>query len=296
MELLSRLCQSAVEIDGVELAYANSKPSGAIMDLIPVIQLQNGHCVTLKSGRVEEPTIWHVDPVAKAKEFISAGASWIHVTDMDGVTREGENTDLITEITRTCGGSVQVGGGFATMDHIANAVEYGAGRIVIGSAAVTNPQFLEQAAKYYPDQIVLSVDVYQGQVTIDGWRNQTAFQPADFIDQFKNAPLAAILITDVAKEVGQSPDGSIGMVSALAHDLRAPVIGGGLIDNLDDVARLAYGHQVDAALIGRPLYEKAMEFSEAVATLAPSLTEAKAEFVQNPADASKEQNDSSPTR
>ena len=266
------------------------------MDLIPVIQLKDGHCVTLKRGRVAEPTIWHVDPVEKAKKFISAGASWVHVVDMDGVTRQGENTDLIVEITRTCGGSVQVGGGFATMDHIAHAIEYGAGRIVIGSAAATNPQFVKQAAKYYPDQIVLAVDVYQGQVTIDGWQNQTAFQPADFINQFKDAPLAAILITDVDKEVGQAPDGSLGIVAGLAQDLRTPVIGGGLIDNLDDVARLAYSHQIDAALVGRPLYERAMNFADAVAVLAPSLSEETAEFVQNPADAGKEQHDTNSSR
>ncbi|MEE9427188.1 MAG: HisA/HisF-related TIM barrel protein [Paracoccaceae bacterium] len=248
------------------------------MNLIPVIQLQNGHCVTLNRGRVEEPSIWHVDPVETAKGYAAAGAEWIHITDLNAVAKDGANTALVDEIIKTCGTSVQIGGGFTTMDHIAHAVQQGAGRLVIGSAAVTNPDYLKEAAKYYPDQIVLSVDVYEGKVSVDGWRQTTAFEPAAFIAEFSACPLAAVMITDVHSEIGD-PDSSMGLISGLADGLRAPVIAGGLVHDLDDVARLKYLPTIGAAVIGRPLFEKAVDFSEAMAVAAADAKEIVADFV-----------------
>ncbi|MEE9389331.1 MAG: 1-(5-phosphoribosyl)-5-[(5-phosphoribosylamino)methylideneamino] imidazole-4-carboxamide isomerase [Paracoccaceae bacterium] len=248
------------------------------MNLIPAIQLQNGHCVTLHKGRVEEPSVWHVDPVETAKGYATAGAEWIHLTDLNAVTGDGANTALVDEIIKTCGTAVQIGGGFTTMDHIAQAVDQGAGRIVIGSAAVTNPEFLREAAKYYPDQIVLAVDVYQGKVSVDGWRQVTAFEPADFIAEFAAAPLAAVMVTDVHSEIGD-PDSSMGLVSGLAEAVRAPVIAGGLVHSLDDVARLKYTPAIGAAVIGRPLFEKTVDLKEALVVAAPDARETVAKFV-----------------
>ncbi len=248
------------------------------MKLIPALQLQNARCVTLVKGRVAEPTIWHVDPMATAGAYAAAGAEWIHVTDLNAVTKDGANSDIVDQIIKTCGTSVQLGGGFTTMDHIEYAVDQGAGRIVIGSAAVTNPDYLKEAAKYYPDQIVLSVDVYQGKVTVDGWRKTTAFEPADFIAEFAGSPLAAVMITDVHSDIGD-PDSSMGLVAGLADGVRAPVIAGGLVHTLDDVARLKYIPSIGSAVIGRPLFEKSVELGEAMAAAAPQTGEKVAEFV-----------------
>ena len=248
------------------------------MQLIPAIQLQNGRCVTLHMGRVDESSIWHVDPVEKAKEFAATGVDWIQVTDLDAVTGDGSNTNIVHDIIQSCGTAVQIGGGFSTMVHIARATDQGAGRVVIGSAAVTNPDFLKEAAKYYPDQIVLAVDVYQGRVAIDGWRQTTAFEPAAFIGEFSAAPLAAVMITDVHSEIGD-PDGPMGVVSQLADGLRTPVIGGGLIRDLDDVARLKYIPSIGSAVIGRALFEKSVELVEAVAVARVAANEELAEFV-----------------
>ena len=248
------------------------------MELIPSIQLQNGQCVTLHRGRIEEPSIWHVDPVEKAREFSATGVSWIQVTDLDAVTGATANASLVADIITRCGTCVQVGGGFTTMDHVANAVDQGAGRVVIGSAAVTNPEFVKEAAKYYPDQIVLAVDVYQGRVTVDGWRRTTAFEPAAFIAEFTTAPLAAVKITDVHGDIGE-PDSAIGLVSQLADGLRPPVIAGGLASSLDDVARLKYIPSFSAAVIGRALFEKAVDLSEALAVANLEAREEQAEFV-----------------
>ena len=248
------------------------------MDLIPTIQLQNGHCVTLVRGRVEEPAIWHVDPVTKAQEFAAAGVGWIQVTDLDAVTGTGDNGAIIEDIIQQCGVAVQVAGGIATMERVAHWADMGAGRIVIGSAAVTNPDFLKEAAKYYPDQIVMAVDIYQGRVAIDAWRITTAFEPQAYIAEFVGVPLAAIKITDVHSDIGDV-EAALGLVCGLAEKVRTPVIAGGLIHSNDDVARLKYVGSIASALIGRALYEKTVDLSEAVATAAHDASEAVAEFV-----------------
>ncbi|PHQ93918.1 MAG: 1-(5-phosphoribosyl)-5-((5-phosphoribosylamino)methylideneamino)imidazole-4-carboxamide isomerase [Marinosulfonomonas sp.] len=248
------------------------------MDLIPTIQLQNGHCVTLNKGRVEEPSIWHVDPVGKAQEFAAAGVPWIQVTDLDAVTGDRDNREIIEAIILGAGTSVQVAGGISTMERVAYWVEKGAGRVIIGSAGVTNPDFLKEAAKYYPDQIVLAVDVYQGMVSIDAWRVTTAFEPKAFIDEFAGAPLAAIKITDVHSDIGDV-DGSIALVSGLAQGVRLPVIAGGLVRGADDVARLKYVPGIGAAMIGRALFEQNIDLTEAMAVASGDGSEVVAEFI-----------------
>ncbi len=248
------------------------------MDLIPTIQLQSGHCVTLTRGRVEEPTIWHVDPVTKAQEFAGAGVNWIQVTDLDAVTGKGENGAIIEDVIQHAGVAVQVAGGIATMDRVAHWANKGAGRIVIGSAAVTNPDFLKEAAKYYPDQIVLAVDIYEGRVAIDAWRITTAFEPQDFINEFARVPLAAIKITDVHSDIGDV-EGALGLICGIAENSRTPVIAGGLVNNNDDVARLKYVGSISSALIGRALFEKTVDLDEAIAIAAHDASEEVAEFV-----------------
>ncbi len=248
------------------------------MNLIPAIQIQNGQCVTLNRGRIDEPSIWHVDPVVTAQEYAAAGAEWIQITDLNAAAKDGSNTQIVEDIIQNCGTAVQIGGGFSTMDHIAKAAEIGAGRIIIGSAAVTNPDFLIEAAKYFPDQIVLAVDVYQGRVAIDAWRATTAFEPASFISEFGAAPLSAVMITDVHSDIGE-PDMSLGVVAGLADGVRAPVIANGLINNADDVARLKYIPSISAAVVGRALFEKALDLREAVAAATMNSKEEVAQFV-----------------
>ncbi len=132
------------------------------MILYPMIELLDGRCVSLFRGRIDEPHIWHVDPVAKAKSFAKAGAAWLHITDFDAMSGDERNTDLIREIIRTAGISVQMGGGFRSLERIAEWIDHGAGRIVVGTLALHQPDMVKEAAKLFPDQIVLAVDVFEG--------------------------------------------------------------------------------------------------------------------------------------
>lgn len=248
------------------------------MIIFPTIQLQNGHCVTLYRGRVEEPTIWHVDPVNTAKKFAHAGAEWIHVTDLNAVTGDGTNKELVQNIVRQAGAPIQLAGGFRTMEHVEAAIDMGVGRVVIGTAAVRNPRFLKEVATRHPDQIVLAVDFFQGHVIIDGWRSSSAFTPEHFVQEFKDAPLAAILVTDVDNYAGDS-DGSVGKISAVADAARSPVIAGGIADSLDDISRLKYVRNIAGAQVGRALFNKSISIEEALAVARAEPAEKVAEWI-----------------
>ncbi len=247
------------------------------MMIIPVMELQNGRCVSLNRGRVDDAALWHVDPVETALAWASAGADWIQITDLDGVVGQEGNGDLIEEIIRVAGVPVQLGGGFRSRDTVERWVDKGAGRIVIGSLAVQSPDLVREIAKFFPDQIVLAVDVWQGQVMSDGWRSKSVFTPGDFIAAFDGVPFSAITVTDIDADI-DGVDGQIGVISGVASGSRTPVFASGVIRTLDDVARLKYTPNIAGALLGRVLFSKDIDLAEAIAAAQPE-PEATAEFL-----------------
>lgn len=238
------------------------------MQIYPTIELQQGRPVSLQRGRLDEPSIWHVDPLETARGFAEL-AGWVHVTDIDAVARRDDtNRALIEEMIRTVPGSVQVGGGMGTMERIGQWIEAGAGRVVIGQTALVNPDLVKEAAQAYPDQIVLALDVYQGKVTSGGWQETTAFDPLDVLGWFANDALAAIIVTDIDADIEES-DASLSLITRVAEAARSPVIARGTIRELDDISRLKYVPQVAGTIIGRALFDKSVDLAEAVALAQP---------------------------
>ncbi|MDE0531230.1 MAG: 1-(5-phosphoribosyl)-5-[(5-phosphoribosylamino)methylideneamino] imidazole-4-carboxamide isomerase [Albidovulum sp.] len=247
------------------------------MIIYPTIQLMNGRCVSLFRGRTEEPRIWHVDPLEKAKEFYAAGAEWMHITDFDAMEGDYRNSELILSIIRQVGIAVQLGGGFRSQERIAEWIDLGVGRIVLGTLAVQNQAWAKRAAKLFPDQIVVSVDVWKGSVMIGGWRNKNAIPPEKLIDSYLYSPLAGFIVTDIDSSVDQR-ESSLALVTSLASLARSPVIASGLIRTSDDVSRLKYVPNVAGAIVGTALLEKTVELEEALAIAQPT-PESKAEFI-----------------
>ncbi|AKO96030.1 MAG: 1-(5-phosphoribosyl)-5-[(5-phosphoribosylamino)methylideneamino] imidazole-4-carboxamide isomerase [Marinovum algicola] len=247
------------------------------MQLIPTIELQNGHPVSLYRGRLEEPQIWHVDPCDCVRRFAHAGAEWIHVTDFDAVAGGAPQDALLQALIRAAEAPLQVGGGVRSRERIEHLLDMGVGRVVIGTAALNQPDLVKAAAKYHPDQIVLAVDVYQGRVMTHGWRETSAFTPEDFIDYFKDDPLAAIMVTDIDSDLSDA-EASLALVTDLAAHSRHPVIASGLVRTLDDLARLKYVRNVSGAVVGRALFNKSVDLGEALKLAARPIEEV-AEFL-----------------
>ena len=247
------------------------------MILYPMIELLDGQCISLFRGRTQEPHIWNVDPVEKAKSFAKAGAEWLHITDFNAMAGDECNTDLIHEIIRTVGIPVQLGGGFRSLERIVDWVDHGVGRIIVGTLALHQPAIVKQAAKLFPDQIVLAVDVHEGLVVSDGWRQKSAFTPSAFLKAFDNDPFAAIIVTDIYADMGDAED-SIALITQLAGEARSLVFARGLSRTLDDLSRLKYVPFVSGALIGRALFDGSIDFEAALEVAKPE-AESHAKFI-----------------
>lgn len=223
------------------------------MIIYPDIELQGGRCVTLVRGKMDEPVVFDVDPVEAACRFVEQGAEWLHVVDLDAVSGQGDNAGLIREIIRKAGAPVQVAGGIRTLDRIAQWIDAGAGRVVIGTAAIKEPHLVKRAARLHPDQIVISVDAHQGHVVVEGWTEVTAFTPVDFVKEFDGVPLSQIIFTDIDRDL-DLPESSVALTSKVAESTQTPVIASGLVKSLDDVSTLKYIHNIAGVIVGRALF------------------------------------------
>ena len=239
------------------------------MLVVPGIELQNGRVVSLHRGRLDEPTIWHVDPVAKAREFADAGATLLHVTDFDAVAGKEPQSDLIEEIIRSAGIRVQVGGGILSKERAAELIDKGAARVVISTLAVLQPEIVKDIANTYPDQVVLAVDIWQGGLMTDGWRSRAAIEPEALLAAYADVPLAAIIFTDIDSDI-EDQDAQLGLISGLSDAARCPVYARGTVRNLDDISRLTFVPGIEGALVSRALFNKSVNLAEAIDIAQPT--------------------------
>ena len=234
------------------------------MIIYPDIELQKGRCVNLIRGRVDVPVVYDVDPVKAACDFSSQGAKWLHVVDLDAVFNDGDNAAIIKEIIRNAGSSVQVGGGIRSLDKVRKWIDAGAGRVVIATAAVKDPHFVEAAATVYPNRVVVSVDARGRRVVVEGWRETTVFTPIEFARQFEDVSLAAIIYTDIDRDE-DAPESSMAHTTEMAARLQTPVIASGVVKTLDDISTLKFLPSISGAITSRALFGGVFTLSEALA-------------------------------
>ncbi len=248
------------------------------MLIYPTIELQNSKPVSLYRGNLDEPQIWHVNPLEKALEFARAGAEWIHITDFDAIADQGNsNNDLIKNMIAEVPASFQVGGGIRSMQRIEEWIESGAGRVVLGTVATLNPDLVKEAAKFFPDQIVLAVDVIDGHIASHGWKEKTAYLAEDFIRLFEEDPLAGIVVSDINVDLDLNED-SLGLIAQIAKISKAPVIARGLTRTLDDLARIKFVPNISGAIVGRALFDKSYSIQDAL-SVGAQVTTPTAKFV-----------------
>jgi phosphoribosylformimino-5-aminoimidazole carboxamide ribotide isomerase len=239
------------------------------MIVYPTMELQNGKCVTLHRGRLDEPSVYHVDPVETAQKWAAAGAGWIHITDFDAVAGAGDNGDLIEEIIRVVPASVQLAGGFRSRERAAQWIDRGAGRIVLGTLPARDPDSVKLLARDFPDQIVLAMDIWQGQLMTDGWKTPAAIAPEAYLQSYANDPLAAVLITDIDSDI-DAADAQLGVITGLAARSRHAVIASGTVRGPDDIARLKYVPNIAGTLVGRALFAQDVDLAEALEIARPT--------------------------
>lgn len=238
------------------------------MIIYPDIELQDGKCVNLHRGVIEDPIVYDVKPLEAARKFAAAGAEWLNITDFDGVLQGGRhNADLICEIIEGVDIPVQVGGGVRSMSSVDWWLEHGAARVVLGTAAVKDRTLVRTACGRHPGKIVVSVDAKDGMVVIEGWKVTTSFTALEVAKDLEQTGVAALIFTDIDRDFDE-PDSSFAQTTELAGSVSIPVISSGTVKTLDDISTLRYLPNIAGAITGRALFGGEFELEDALAIAA----------------------------
>ncbi|WP_439499683.1 1-(5-phosphoribosyl)-5-[(5-phosphoribosylamino)methylideneamino]imidazole-4-carboxamide isomerase [Bosea sp. (in: a-proteobacteria)] len=238
--------------------------------LFPAIDLKEGRCVRLKQGDMAQATIFNDDPAAQAAEFERQGFQWLHVVDLDGAfAGKPMNAAAVEAILARVAFPVQLGGGIRDMATVEGWLRKGIRRVIIGTAALRDPDFVREAAKAFPGQVAVGIDARDGFVAVEGWAETSALAADDLGRRFEDAGVAAIIYTDIARDgmlQGINWDGTI----ALAHALSIPVIASGGLASMADIERLCAPDAaiLEGAITGRALYDGRIDPAAALARLA----------------------------
>ena len=234
------------------------------MEVIPAIDIRGGQCVRLSQGDYERETVFDNDPVAVAVRWAALGARRIHIVDLDGA-RAGQqvNAALVRRIVHTVGAAVQTGGGLRDLGALRAALDGGVNRVVLGTAAVRDPDLLREAVAVARDRLIVSVDARNGIVQTQGWTEGSDVNATAFIRQLASVGVERIVYTDIDRDgVRGSPN--FEMYEALVSDTSIAVIAAGGVSTLDDLRRLS-DCGVEAAIVGRALYTGEVSLPEALA-------------------------------
>ena len=234
------------------------------MYIIPAIDLRQGRCVRLIQGRYDRQITYSTDPPMQAEDFITQGAEWLHIVDLDGA-KAGKpiNTKTIAAIAALGLLKIQVGGGIRTEQAINQLLDIGIERVIIGTKAVTDFEWFCQMAQAYTDRIILSLDARGANLATQGWTSDSAQPLLDFAVKAAGLPIAAIIYTDIDKD-GMLSGPNLERTKALAEAVDTPVITAGGVNTVEDITSLAKLN-IEAAIIGRSLYEGTLTVRAAIA-------------------------------
>jgi phosphoribosylformimino-5-aminoimidazole carboxamide ribotide isomerase len=238
--------------------------------LFPAIDLKNGECVRLVRGDMAQATVFNTDPTAQAERFAEQGFEYLHVVDLDGAfAGQPMNAAAVERILTSVEMKVQLGGGVRDMRTVVGWLEKGVARVIIGTAALKDPDFVREASRLFPGRIAVGIDARDGRVAVEGWARQSEVSALDLGRIFEDSGVAAIIYTDIARD-GVMQGLNIAQTVALAEALTIPVIASGGLASIDDVKRLLQPDcaVLNGAITGRALYDGRLDSAEALALIA----------------------------
>ena len=239
------------------------------MILYPAIDLKEGQCVRLLRGDMAQATVFNDDPAAQARAFAEQGFDYLHVVDLDGAfAGQPMNAEAVERMLAAVDMPIQLGGGIRDLRIVRAWLEKGVERVIIGTAAVRDPDFVKEAARLFPRRVAVGVDARDGRVAVDGWAKTSDLSALDLGRRFEDAGVAAIIYTDIARD-GALKGLNIEATLALAESVSIPVIASGGLATIDDVARLTSPDcaRLAGAIVGRALYDGRLDPAEALALI-----------------------------
>ena len=236
------------------------------MLIIPAIDLKDGQCVRLRQGVMEDTTVFSDDPHEMATKWVGEGARRLHLVDLNGAF-EGKpvNAECVNEITKTFPDlPVQIGGGIRDIKIANTYIEAGVSYLIIGTMAVTHPEFISELCREFPGRIIVGLDANNGLVATDGWAKQTDINVVELSKKYEQDGVSSIVYTDIARD-GMMQGVNVKATADLAKETTIPIIASGGITNLDDIAALLKNahHGIIGAITGRAIYEGMLDFNDA---------------------------------
>jgi phosphoribosylformimino-5-aminoimidazole carboxamide ribotide isomerase len=235
-----------------------------LMLVIPAIDLKGGKCVRLLQGRAEDSTVYSENPAETARKWVSMGAELIHVVDLDGAFSGSQsNLDSIKDIRKAVDVGLEVGGGIRTQEAIGNLVEMGIDRVILGTIAAQNPDFLKEMCDKHPGRILAGIDARDGKVAIKGWVETTGTDALTLARKMEGCGAAGIIYTDISKD-GMMAGPNIEATRKMAESVKIPVIASGGLSSIGDIRELLKIKGLWGAITGKAIYSGALDLREAI--------------------------------
>lgn len=239
------------------------------MILFPAIDLKNGQCVRLRQGEMDRATVFNDDPGAQARSFQDAGFRYLHIVDLNGAF-EGRpvNGAAVEAILGAITIPAQLGGGIRDLETVQMWLDKGIARVILGTAAVREPDLVREACKRFPGCIAVGIDARDGKVAVQGWAETSRLEAEEIARRFEDAGVAAIIYTDIARD-GVLEGLNLEATAALAAKTPIPVIASGGLASLEDIRALTRPENamLEGAIAGRALYDGRLDPAEALALL-----------------------------
>jgi phosphoribosylformimino-5-aminoimidazole carboxamide ribotide isomerase len=236
------------------------------MNLYPAIDLKDGKCVRLLRGEMDKATVFSDSPANQAAVFEKEGFRWLHIVDLNGAfAGRPVNESAVRAILERVTIPVQLGGGIRDIDMIATWLEAGISRVILGTAALRNPFLVKEACRLFPGQIAVGIDAKGGKVAVNGWAEVSDHPAAELAKRFEDVGVSAIIYTDISRD-GAMAGPNFDETVKLAESITTPVIASGGISSVADIERYKAlsDSGVEGCILGRALYEGAIDASEAL--------------------------------
>ena len=236
--------------------------------LYPAIDIKDGKCVRLLFGDMKRETVYNNNPIDQAMWFIDQGAKWLHIVDLDGaVEGKSVNKTIIQKLSKTFQNrvNIQLGGGIRNLENIDFWLQNSVERLILGTLALENPDFVKELENEYYKKIVIGADVRDGMIASHGWKKQSNISAHDLIKKFNPSIISSVIYTDISRD-GSLKGISLKETLKFAKSISHPVIASGGVSSLNDIVRLSdeYSNGIEGVIIGRALYDKKFTFVEAI--------------------------------
>ena len=232
------------------------------MKIFPAIDIKDKKCVRLIKGDFNQKTEYEMSPVEQATQFIEKGFKYLHIIDLDGaLTGETVNLNIIKEIVRKFDFKVEVGGGVRDFDSIQEYADIGVDKVILGSAAIKDKNFLKKACKRFPKKIALGLDAKDGKLSVSGWKESSGISTLDFLNEVNDYSISRLIFTDINKD-GTKESPNFEETLKVAEVSNCPVVISGGVSSIEDIKKAKTLKNVEGVIVGKAIYDGDVKLEE----------------------------------